>query len=323
MSARPRSSKRVERDTRNRRARARSHLQRARRRRSVEPTREVIATAALFTLGLVAGMLIASPAIEHLARWWQPGPIPLQSIAVQGQTRLESRAVAEATGLEPDSDTDQIDLAEVTRRLSAHPWILSARALRLPLAGLGQQGSGSRIVVKIREREPLAVWHSDASEQRRWVDASGTLFAEVSQAESESYPLLQSARTFPAGEPNPLVARAVALAREIPGHGIEGPVTLRLPDEGSAEGWVVRPADFAADVVLGANQLEQKLARLSRLLAEKPKVVADARRIDLRFADRVVLQGGAVSQCGGNKWRQSADARTRPKRAKGLIRRPY
>ena len=92
------------------------------------------------------------------------------------------------------------------------------------------------------------------------------------------------------------MAKAVALAREIPSQGIEGPVALRLPDEGSAEGWVVRPADFVADVVLGANQLEQKLARLARLLAEQPQVVSDAQRIDLRFADRVVLQGGAASR---------------------------
>ena len=76
MSVRPRSSKRVDRDARNRRARARSHLKRTRRRRSAEPTREVLAVAALFTLGLVTGMLIASPAVEDLERWWQPGPVP-------------------------------------------------------------------------------------------------------------------------------------------------------------------------------------------------------------------------------------------------------
>ncbi len=288
---------------RRRRQRARAHLQRQRRRKRSN-TRGRLVAASLFGLGLGAGALVGSPLIDAAAHWWNPTPLPLTAIAVQGHSRLDSRDVAAATGVPKGIDYDQLDLREVERGLVAHPWIRSARALRLPLGRIGSADRGSRILVRIEEREPLALWRREGSDQAHWVDASGTLFAPADTSEASALPVLTGRRSFSVGEPHSQIARAVALAQRAPRPGIDGPVALQLPLAGDAsEGWVLRPAGLEAEVILGSEELERRLDRLARLTLAQPDLASGARRIDLRFADRMVLQGGTASRGGGNKRR--------------------
>ncbi len=299
-----RGASRVDRAAHKRRRRASTHLHRLRQRNAAGSTARRAASALLFALGLYVGTIVASPVVESTSRWWRPEPIPLRSIEIQGHSVLDSRAVAQATGIPKGSDYDSVDVREVEEHLTGHPWIRSARALRLPVARLGHHDAGSRILVRIEERKPVAVVRSEASGELRWVDASGTLFATATEEEAATLPLLIAKGPLADGESRRLLARAVALAESMPQHGIAGPVSLRLPGAGDrTEGWVVRPADGEVDVVLGSGDLRPRLERFAQLMEERPDLVSHARRVDLRFADRVVLQGGTASGGGGNKRR--------------------
>jgi cell division septal protein FtsQ len=234
---------------------------------------------------LLLGTLFALAALHSPLQWWIQGPLRLESIEVQGGQRLTPAEVAAATGIEKGALLETVAVEAVAERLSEHPWILSARALLLP---------SGRLLVRVQERVPrAALWSEDSW---RWVDESGTPFAKTEALETRAMPRIRSARALATGQASPQLARAVALTLALPQHGIRGPADLRLPEEGSAEGWVLRARDGELEAVLGAERLEERIEELALLLASNLEVTQGSKRIDLRFEDRAILRAVPASR---------------------------
>jgi hypothetical protein len=248
-------------------------------------TRRRTLVAALFTVSLLLGTLSALAAMHSPLDWPKQEPLRVESIAVQGTQRLTPEEVAAATGVEKGALLETVEVAAVEERLVEHPWIRSARALLLPTG---------RLLVRIRERVPRAALWSEGS--WRWVDEGGTPFAKTEALETRAMPRIRSARALATGQASPQLARAVALALAVPRHGIRGPADLHLPEEGSAEGWVLRARDGELEAVLGMDRLEERIEELALLLASDLQVTRGSKRIDLRFEDRAILRSAAASR---------------------------
>jgi cell division septal protein FtsQ len=161
----------------------------------------------------------------------------------------------------------------VAARLAEHAWIEEARALALP---------SGRLLLAVLEREPVAVL---AGEEPWAVDAAGSPFAPAPSVGLEALPRLVAAH---AAAPRDL-AQAVALARRLPELGLAAPLEVGIAAPNDPEGLSLRLPGLAPRVVLGREDLDAKLADLTRVLEAKLPELAGATRLDLRFRDQAVL----------------------------------
>ncbi len=274
----------------------RPESRRRRRQRLRARRRRNLAGALLFAgalgLGASAGPRLAGLAVGAV----YPEAVRVRELAVLGARRLTPAEVAAAAGLEPAARFDDVDAADLARRIEAHPWIARARVAAFPPGGL---------VVSVTEREPVATAvfrEADGrGESRWWIDVEGVAFAPVADAAAGgSYPSIAwgeaEALAAPEGdapEPHPLLAQGVRIAGATRDHGIAGLREVQLGGGDLRELPRLRLAGSDASVWLGGGELEAKLGRLARLLDAGLPEVAEASEIDLRFGERAVLRSDA------------------------------
>lgn len=305
--------------------RARVHLERARgrqretllrtarsRRRGDAPQqvwagRRRILAMTLFALSLAAGLTWAWPALDLARTWGSDSPLRIERVAVQGNRVLSSREVAAATGVRPGEEGLAVDPEAVRARLRAHPWIRDAQVMRLPTG---------KLLVSIDERRPVAVLApvgDGAQDPTTWrfVDESGTPFALVvdggaetvalEDADGRPWPRLRGGETLEDGQAHPELAAGLALARHLRASALPellsapDQVELYLPRPGDPQGWILGSGDDRPLVILGHQQLLDRLTRLETLLRSQIGDVRTATHIDLRFADRAILRSSSVS----------------------------
>ena len=316
-----------ERRAQRRTERARTHLERQRRRGRVLAVEDAqgrsrarrglrrLGPAVCGLCGLAVGLLAGPLALEVAIAHWEGEPLRVASISVSGNSRLSTRDVARATGVTPGSPLASLDSRDVERRLATHRWIRSARATALPTGAL---------LVEIEERRPRAVVRSGSEQSWYLVDASAVPFAPADPEIAAGLPRLHSGSALAIGDRHEVLARALALARDLPLDALSDPASpsgagwpagleLRLPTPGSPEGWVLRSARPPGEVILGTRGLERRMKQLERLLASDLREVREAETIDLRFADRAVLRGASVSRRDGH---QAAAERGSARRSK-------
>jgi len=269
---------RAERKAEARRARALSHLQRVRGQLpNVAPRRATFAAAAALSLaaGAVCGLLLANDP------GWLGGDARLDAISIRGASHLAVAEVAVATGVSRSVALSSIEPHSVEKRLEDHAWIAEARALRLPTGTL---------VVGVKETVPVAVLVAGSPAQTFLVDASGAPFAEAEGQRDEALLRVVSAGAVAPLEPNEDVARALQLARDLPRFGLAKPVLVSIAAESDRRGFTLRLAGLRAGIVLGRENLDEKLRELARLLATDVPEIGTATELDLRFADQAVLR---------------------------------
>ncbi len=270
---------RLERDARGRRARAQSHLSRLRRRgrggRGLRLPRR-LALAAL-AIGALTGFGVLQLGFAA------GGGRAVAAIAVRGASRLTPGEVAAATGIPRGARLMEVEPEAVEQALETHDWIAAARALRLPTG---------KVVVEVVEREALALLAIDA--RRFAIDANGAAFAELDAREESSLPRLLASQAPEPGVPDALRAEAAQLSRRLVALGLAAPEEIRVAPPGDPEGISLRLPGLDGIVVLGREDLEQRLRDLARLVALRPDEASRAARIDLRFADQAVLRSAAA-----------------------------
>jgi hypothetical protein len=239
--------------------------------------RRLAPVAALLAFAL--GTLAAAPLLRAGAAA-RPELFAVRRLAVVGATQLDVAEVARAAGL---AAAESLAPAELSARLARHPWIAGARAARV---------SPDTMVVRVVERVPAAIWVR--AEDAWLVDAEGTAFARTGDADLprlrlgalDAEPCAAAAGTPCA--PDARLAAGVGLARAVERAGFARPeIELDGPDPRAVP--VLRLAGVAPRVLLGGDDLEAQLERLTRVLADVP-ASREAAEIDLRFAGQVVLR---------------------------------
>ena len=310
----------AENQARGQRARARLSQARDRQRESLERSarrprrgdhpervwagRRRLLACGLFAASFALGLAWTWPALDFAHAWATAVPLRIELIAVQGNSMLSSHDVALATGVRPGEDGFAVETEAVRARLREHPWIRDAHVMRLPTG---------RLLVSIDERRPVAVLmtstEAEAASTWRFVDASGTPFAPLDQraaqlpldSEDRAWPRLRGGETLLDGQPHPELAAALALARQLSESPLpdlmaaRDSLELHLPRPGDPQGWVIDAGDDRPLVILGHEQVGERLARLEALLRSQIGEVRGATQIDLRFVDRAILRSSPAS----------------------------
>ncbi|MEZ4332832.1 MAG: FtsQ-type POTRA domain-containing protein [Myxococcota bacterium] len=288
--------------------------------------RFVVPAATLLALGL--GYAVSDTLFVH---GWLPR-VPLMRVAVVG-TRVRAPAdVARALWPSAGAPLDRVDSGYVRARLTEDPWIESAQSVRLPTGTLVVRVAERRAIARYRVDPEGEVRLLDPSGRpfEGEVAAAGPLplvegpidgDASLSATALEILGELDRHGAL-AGDPS-------RLTLHLPGSsGLAAPIRLNAVDvaagalavpgasgaagdagaaDGEAEaaeiletlegesGYVLAIGESGPRALLGQSFLKRRIARLARLLGERDALLARARVIDLRFADRAVLRTGPTS----------------------------
>lgn len=220
-----------------------------------------IALAGLVALGAAATWMLSSEgtAESGLGSLLRRPAFALRRIDFVGVRALDPEALRRLAALEPGVALIDVDPDEIARALLEHPRIAQARAARIP---------PGRLVIGIREREPLAV---DAGSNEA-IDASGARFP-LEPGEGDALPRMRGDAA------HGLRVFAAARARGIALGGVEA----------AAESASVEPQGESVRLRLGSDP-ERDLANWQRLRASGLLARHRAHEIDLRFEGSAVLR---------------------------------
>jgi cell division protein FtsQ len=230
---------------------------------------------------LVAGAKLGSERWGDALRAAALRPFAYTRVAVLGHEQLSAAQLAWAAALEPGTKLLAVEPSVVEARLRRHPWILEARAHRLP---------PSALLVEVVERRPLAVAEG-AGGDPFLVDRAGERFARAEPEHLEALPWLHGLAAEPADAKAEL-AGALRVADLLGRHGLPGAQQIWLGRAAAEEGLALVLRGETARILLGSDRASDGLRRLARARASGLAEVAGASSIDLRFAGRVVLRSG-------------------------------
>ena len=233
----------------------------------------------MLSLLKILGQALVIVALPTVATAWAltTPQFALERISVATSERVPAAWVlAELAPLE-GRNLFRVSLKDARSRLQGHPWLESASLRkRLP----------DTLEVVLVEKTPVAVLEGAGSTVPVFVDPQGEVIAPVEPgSEAPALPRIRGSA---------LSARALA-----------GAIATAEEFERLASGWggrltrieVLGPEDFQLEaeglplpLVVRRGSLEEKSAAASRLLPEILSRVKHVRAVDLRFAQRIVLQ---------------------------------
>jgi hypothetical protein len=245
--------------------------------------------ALAFVVGLAAADRVAARSAAE-----RPELFVVKRLEIEGARRLDAATLARA--VLPEGAPEPIAPSEVASRLEAHPWIARAAVARI---------APGAVVARVEEHEPAAL-ACVVGEARLLVNEQGVAFANAEGSEWDALPQLVVASLPPRDRRDPLLAQGVALARAVAAAGFAN-IELSLDGEDPNALPALRVSGVPARILLGAGDPTPKLANLVRLLAEDA-TSRDAREIDLRFEEQVVLRPVVAPETGNEGATPGADA---------------
>ncbi len=258
--------------------------------------RLVVPGCTLLAVGL--GFALARPLFERL---WLP-QVRLERVAVLGAAVREPQTIARALLASAGSPIDRLPAEAVNALVMADPWIESAESLRLP---------DGTLLVRVVERRAIARYRNTPESEIALVDPAGRRFlgavedagelplvagplesdASLSESTLEILTELRKHARL-ADEPS-------ALTLHLPGPHGEAAHAADTSDTSDASegdplagetGYVLEIGEQGPRALLGQTFLKRRVARLASLLDQRDPLLAGARVIDLRYADRAVLR---------------------------------
>ena len=208
-----------------------------------------------------------------------PEHTAVATLELSGNQQAAPEALAALAGIRPGTPLGAIDLEALRQRIASHPWVASARVTALP---------PNRLLVGVEERTPRALTRT--AEGLRFVDGSGVAFAPAPAA--GGIPELRGASDPQAERPDPGLVEGIQILDALAREGLPAPLHVEVgPDPAGAHpAFAWRRGETLQRVVLGAGQLEIKLARLARLVQADLRQAREAAQLDLRFGGRVILR---------------------------------
>lgn len=195
-------------------------------------------------------------------------------VLVDGRHETEKDAVISALGVQRGEPIFSIDLAEARAALEQLPWVESASIeRRLP----------DLLYVRLHEREPLAIWQHDR--QFTVIDREGRPLADAADLARHGNKRIETLPQIVGPEAPEHVGDLLDELKDVPD------IRKRI----SAASWIGnRRWDLKLDnglvVKLPEGEIHEALHRLSRIQAQEHLFERDVVVVDMRQADRLVVQ---------------------------------
>ena len=234
-------------------------------------------------LGVLLLLAVASGVVVTGA-WLVRSPrFAVTGVDVQGTRQLTAERVLAAAQIPAGRSVFLLDPRAIVRGVETLPEVERAEVIReLP----------NHVTVVVEERRPFTLVHAG---RLHWIDESGHVLGRAMQAVTPPAPVISglteaellSMKTEPYGK----ARDAIRLIRALLRSGSLLATEISEIDVSHADGPVLYTIG-GIEVRLGADEWEERLARLEVVLAQKTAREGAIRMVDLRFRDQVVLQGG-------------------------------
>jgi cell division septal protein FtsQ len=230
-------------------------------------------------------LLAVIPAAGGMGGWWflTSPRFAVNSVDVRGARLVSTDRILAAAQIPPGRSVFLLDPHRIARQVEALPEVQRAEVIReLP----------NRVTVVVEERKPFTLVHAG---RLHWIDESGHVLGRETQAVTPPTPVisgLSEAELLSVGAaPNGKARDALRLIRALLRSGSALASEISEIDMGYGDGPVLYTVN-GVEVRLGAEDWEERLARLEGVLAQQTARDGHIRTVDLRFRDQVVLQGG-------------------------------
>lgn len=233
---------------------------------------------------LCVGLLVIAlgGAVSAGGRWLLTAPrFAVARVEVAGQSQLSADQVVAASGLSPGQNLFGLDARRAVAGVEALPMVRRAELVR---------AFPNRVTLLVEERQPFVLVHAGGL---HWVDEQGVSLGPETRAVALGAPLVSAARSDDVAAasrtPSDRVAAGVALVRTL--MRAQSPLLREISevDVSRPEGLVLYMLD-GVEVRLGREDWDDRLGRLSGVLAQLRASGQRATSIDLRFRDQVVLR---------------------------------
>ena len=208
----------------------------------------------------------------------------LEKIAVSGQKRISSGEVIKTSHLKINDNIFVVDLAQVKRRLEAHPWIEKASVQRiLPRS----------VRIKIEEKEPVALIHL---ENLYYLDKNGQVFKKISPEDNLNYPVItgitQGELSSSPGiqDIQDSIGSALTLLKLSSGGGWPRKSNISEINVDPDLGLSIFTVETAAQIKLGFDQISRKWSHLQMLLPLLQGRLSNIKYIDLNYQKMAVVK---------------------------------
>jgi len=235
----------------------------------------------------VAVALLAAAALAALAgagAWLLTSPrFAVQHVEVKGTQHLTAERILHAAAIPPGRSLFLLDPRTIERGVETLAEVERAEVIReLP----------DRVTIVVEERRPFTLVHAG---RLHWIDERGHVLGREPQAVTPPAPIISGLseaellgiKTAPSGR----ARDAIRLIRALLRSGSTLAAEISEIDVSQADGPVLYMVG-GIEVRLGADEWDERLARLEGVLAQTGTRAGGIRMVDLRFRDQVVLQGG-------------------------------
>ena len=225
-----------------------------------------VVIAGLFSGGHVSAALTAAK--DEANGFMASAGFTVRSVTLEGRAETAQTEIVRMLGIKRGDLMLYVDVDEARARIEALPWVRSAEVKRV---------WPDRIVVRITERRPVALWQMDGAVAV--IDTRGKPIAGVDPARFASLPLVvgKGAETQ--------VGDLLALIATQPNLKFRVKAAVRVGERR----WNLRLAN-GVEVRLPEEGAEAALAELVRLEREENILARDIKAIDLRFPDRLIVK---------------------------------
>jgi cell division septal protein FtsQ len=230
-------------------------------------------------LGAAAAAALASGGV-----WLLTSPrFEVTHVDVRGTQHLTAERVLEAARVPPGRNLFLVDPRAVVRRVETLPEVERAEIVReLP----------DRLTIVVEERRPFTLVHAG---RLHWIDERGHVLGPESQAVTPPAPIISGLSEAELLDmktaPSARAREAIRLIRALLRSGSALATEISEIDVSQPDGPVLYTVG-GIEVRLGADEWDERLARLEGVLAQTAAREGGVRMVDLRFRDQVVLQGG-------------------------------
>jgi len=227
----------------------------------------VFMAAILLPLGLMSLLVV-----DYIYR---PGSFAINEIRYEGEfSRVDHTAIDEITRGSIYGNFFTVNLDYLRSRLEVEPWV-SRAAVRREWPG--------RVVVRVFEHSTAMRWQDDA-----WVSNTGKLIlankTDKSQVEFLNLVSLGGDKT----KVQSMMAQAYVWQHELEENALQL-TSLQRTNAGAWQLLIETPSKTNSKVLLGSEQIEERFARLMRMMTQNHHLFDVSKVIDVRYPNGIAI----------------------------------
>ncbi|MGB3399443.1 MAG: FtsQ-type POTRA domain-containing protein [Candidatus Deferrimicrobiaceae bacterium] len=171
---------------------------------------------------------------------------------------------------------------EIGRRLLSHPYVREV---------VVRKSFPDKLVVKIEEREPVAMINLDAL---YYVDGQGTIFKRLTAYDAKDKPILTGFSRDDLATKDPVTIRNLKKTIDLLRHAESGSLSRNISEVhfDAQDGYTLVTRDFGLQLKIGLMDFDEAMRRVEEAMPKLASLGKEKGVVDLKTAGRIFVRSG-------------------------------